>query len=117
VVVPYGEMAVSESLFTKAGVPEGAVCPMPDAWHKLFQIIKPHETPSSRLKNPLILGGWDTPSEMKLERFEEHLPVGLAFLISVTVSIIGPTPIFLTYHAPIVASLLGRVAPRFDKIT
>lgn len=66
-------MTVIESLFIKAGVPAGALCPMPDAWHKLFQILKPYETPSNPLTSPLILGGWDTPAEVKLERFEEHL--------------------------------------------
>jgi hypothetical protein len=77
VVVPYGGITVTESLFTKAGVPAGVVCPMPDAWHKLFQIIKPLEMPSSSLKNPLILGGWDTSPETKQERFEEHLTFAL----------------------------------------
>ncbi len=50
---------------------------MPDAWNKLFQILKPYETPSNPLKSPLILGGWDTPAEMKLERFKEHLTFAL----------------------------------------
>lgn len=64
---------MTDNMLIKAGVPAGVVCPMPDAWHGLFKILQPHETTSNPLKNPLILGGWDTPAEMKLERFEEHL--------------------------------------------
>lgn len=60
---------------------------MPDAWHGLFKILQPHQTASQALKAPLILGGWDVPSEMKQDRFKGHLEFAVSMGISEQVAI------------------------------
>ena len=69
--------AVSEVTFEDA-VAEATrnqrVCPMPDAWNRLFNLLPNHERRAGGPSLPLILAAWsDTPHEAKILRVREHL--------------------------------------------
>jgi hypothetical protein len=52
------------------------VCPMPDRWNELWEMLPDRERTSGggwQPSLPLILGGSDAPDCMKSERLVEHL--------------------------------------------
>ena len=54
----------------------GRVCPVPDKWHELYQMLpnKKRNGLGWEPALPLILGAWwDTPLLLKVLRFREHL--------------------------------------------
>ena len=52
----------------------GRVCPMPDHWAALWEILQSRTRAGLRLPAlPLILGGWHAPHGMKMERLKEHI--------------------------------------------
>jgi hypothetical protein len=62
-----------EELWKKVGVPDGVICPMPDAWNKLYQMLIPHIQRNEKLTWPCILSGWEEPLLTKMLCFNEHL--------------------------------------------
>ena len=54
----------------------GRVCPQPDAWRRLYELLPDTQRQGARWEPslPLILGAWyDSSDRQKTERFHEHL--------------------------------------------
>ena len=55
---------------------EGRVCPMPDAWNQLWEMLPDKKRVGSGWEPslPLILAAWwDTPATVKMLRLQEHI--------------------------------------------
>ena len=87
----------------------GVVCPLPVPWEKLCKLIRAAKimqahpkinVPETRLKNPLILGGWGASDLDKWERFQYHLEeaekLGILSLVKAFLEKLEPTEYLLT---------------------
>ena len=87
----------------------GVVCPLPIPWEKLCQLIRAAKkmqahpkvnVPETRLKNPLILGGWGASDLDKWERFQYHLEeaekLGILSLVKAFLDKLEPAEFLMT---------------------
>ena len=53
----------------------GRICPMPDQWAALWEMLTNPTTigEGEQPPLPLILGGWHAPKGMTMERLKEHI--------------------------------------------
>jgi len=54
---------------------EGRVCPMPDYWNQLWEMLPDKKRVGSGWEPslPLILTAWDSPALPKIMRLQEHI--------------------------------------------
>jgi hypothetical protein len=53
----------------------GRICPMPNRWHELWEMLPGQRRVGSGWEPslPLILGAWDSPALLKILRLQEHI--------------------------------------------
>ena len=59
----------------------GRVCPQPQAWNKLYEMLPDKKRVGNGWEPPLPLilaAWWDTPNLMKMMRLQEHIDYALA---------------------------------------
>ena len=110
----------------------GVVCPLPVPWEKLCKLIRAAKimqahpkinVPETRLKNPLILGGWGASDLDKRERFQYHLEeaekLGILSLVKAFLDNLEPAEFLMTrgdYSDESVWDIEAKLRDDVDKV-